>query len=180
MPVRPLDDIDIPSIQEILLRRDISLWILPGASSEDVTSLLSLPWINIWNSSALEIEKLWEVTKSSRSILKVSRPEQDYLNFRVTEFVRLYDIQIPSSQDRRILRNVDRLKDNVERITGMLCFVGNIEGHWDDVMLAHDLAPGLLTLAISGDLKETSSDSNHEVLLWEKGVERLGVVGGHV
>lgn len=168
-----IDDIEIASIQEALMRRDISLWILPDANPTDISMMLHLPWINIWNAAKIDIEGLWSGTNSSRSILKVTRPEQDHATFRVTEFVRIYDLLPSLPDDRRHQRIVDRLKDKVEEVTGLLCFIGAADKHWDEVLLVCDLAPASTILIIDHNKEHLPPISETEIFFWRKDVSNF-------
>lgn len=172
MPIVTISDQDNLEIAIPLVFKEISLWILPGTKKDDLKLLLNLPWINIWDETIeTDIEKLWYEHGDEREPLKIDKPIQDAQNFRESEFVRIYNISPSNADDRRQKRFVERLKDRVEETKGLLCFVGSVKEHWETILLAHDLSPGLDILIINNDAKELSFNEEWDLYFWSKNLK---------
>ena len=176
MAFEKIGDLNVAPIKEAIRHRNISLWVLPGATDAEIRSLIGLPWINIWDASPeIDVSAMWESVDDSRRPLKIGRPDQDYESFRVSEFVRIYDITERESDDRRHKRFVERLKDRVEESFGLLCFVGSVRDHWEDVELARELSPGLDIVILNAKLPTRPHEPNKTYLWWNKTVDLFSI-----
>ncbi len=169
MPIVAVSDLKNQDIVIPLRLKEMSLWVLPGASKQNLKHILNLPWINIWDeTNDLVIEKLWDTYGDTRKPLTISQPIQDTQDFRESEFVRIFNISPSNSNDRRQKRFIERLKDRVEETKGLLCFIGPIEKFCETVYLAHDLSPGLIILILSGGTETLAFNEAWNLYSWSK------------
>nr|VFK55423.1 MAG: hypothetical protein BECKTUN1418D_GA0071000_10328 [Candidatus Kentron sp. TUN] len=173
MAFEKITDLSVTPAYGAIKRREISLWVLPGATSVEITSLVGLPWVNIWDASPeFDVSNLWESVDNSRRPFKVDRPEQDHNNFPVSEFVRIYDVKQRETDGLKQKRSIDRLKDRIEESNGLLCFVGRAQKNWDDIHLAQELADGMDIVVLDAEEAAGLSDDCPKILLWwDKGAE---------
>lgn len=176
MALKKIGDLNIAPIKEAIRRREMSLWVLPSVTNTEIRSLIGLPWINVWDASPkIDVSALWESIDESRQPLKIGRPDQDYDSFRVSEFVRIYNITKRESDSLRHKRFVDRLKDRVEESSGLLCFAGSVKEHWEEVEFVRELAPGLEIVILNANLPTLPAESAETYMWWDKDVKAFSV-----
>jgi hypothetical protein len=87
-----------------------------------------------------------------------------------SEFVRVFDVRV--KEGIRASRLSERLKDEVENIEGLLCFLGDTNSNLPEIELVRELAPNLIILVIDPNYSEFVGNFE-EVFIWKTALTEL-------
>lgn len=172
-----LNSLRHPFILPHVTRRQISLWILPGARKEQILRLAKVNWVNIWNVGETEdFSSLLEQSGSSRTPIIVETADKDVREFSPQKFIRIYKSsrdKAAFSEQMMAFRDM-QLKSLVSSATGLLVFVGPIQSNVDEISWVREIAPHLVLLASEGDVSLDESRLP-PIFVWNADLDLLAI-----
>ena len=146
MSIYRWSNLEVDIRARILTQNFASLWILPGATTSDVSAIKDIPWVNIWNNNpAIDVSAILESATPRREIITVKSSDDDVVDFSTKKFVRLYNSEPSANKNFKGLPEFKamQLKSRVATAAGIIVFAGPIDQSTQDILFISDLAPHL-------------------------------------